>query len=283
MKRNPVFRLLLPFVLLTAVLSACGGSTGSTVAEDCKPEHTFPTLEEGVLTVSSYTYAPATIVEGDQLGGLEGELLREVAKMECLELKLVEQAAAGVIPAVQSGRADLAAGDWYRTKERAKVLNLTNPIYEDAMVFVSEGGAASTVEQLIGKAVGTFEGNLWNPDVEKLLGGKLKIFPTEAALFQDLATGRLDVGIDGSAGATNMLEVTGNPKLKMQVPAPDERVEASVAPGQAGWPHTKGNDAMTKALNADIEHLRKTGVIARVLKEYGLPEAAAEVGEPHLL
>jgi polar amino acid transport system substrate-binding protein len=281
-KRTATSALLLSAVLAAVALAGCGGP-GSTVAADCQPRHEFPTLSDGVLVVSSYTYAPSTIIEGDELGGIEGALLREVAAMECLEIELVEQAAAGVVPAVQSGRADLAAGDWYRTKERAEVLNLTDPLYEDEMVLVSEQGTVATVDQLLGKQVGTFEGNLWNPDVQALLGGNLKIFPTEAAMFQDLATGRLDVGIDGAAGATNMIEVTGSTTLRMQVPPPDPRVSASVSPGQATWPHTKGNDAMSTALNEDIAHLRETGVITRVLEEFGLPAAAADVGEPGLL
>ncbi|MEO3825807.1 transporter substrate-binding domain-containing protein [Actinomadura sp. B10D3] len=273
---------LLAAVVLATTVSGCGAGSGS-VPSDCKAKHQFETLEKGFLTVSSYTYSPATIVRGDTLEGVEGELLREVAKLECLEIKLIEQAAAGVIPAVQAGRADLAAGDWYRTRERAKALNLTDPLYSDAMVLVSEGGTVATVDNVVGKKVGTFEGNLWNEDMKKLLGGNLKVFPTEAAMFQDLAAGRLQVAIDGAAGATNMIKTTRKENLKMRVPPADPRVAATSSPGQAGWPHRKGNDAMTKALNEDIASLRQEGVIARALKKYGLPESSADVGKPNLL
>ncbi len=274
---------LVTAMLMTAALVGCNAANDSAVPANCKPQHEFPTLQEGKLVVSSYTYAPSTIVRNDALGGIEGDLLRRVAKLECLELKVVEQAAAGVIPAVESGRADLAAGDWYRTKDRAKILGLSDPIYQDAMVFVSKGGRVSEVDDLLGKEVGTFEGNLWNADVKKLMNGNVKIFPSEAALFQDLATGRLDVAIDGSAGATNMIKVTGNSSLKMKVPSPDSRVGATTSPGQAGWPHAKDNEKLTAALNEDIGQLREDGVIARVLKKYGLPASAAEVGKPRLL
>jgi polar amino acid transport system substrate-binding protein len=268
-----------------ALVTACGGSSSSssTVSASCKPKHAFPTIHKGVLTVSSYSYPMATIVQGSDLGGVEGALLHKVASMECLQFKLLSQAGPGVIPAVQSGRADLAAGDWYRTKDRAKVLNLSAPIYLDKIVFVSRGGAVRTVQDLIGKRVGSTEGNLFNADVSKLLGGHFHTYQTTLDAYQDLTNGRLDAVIDGAAGATNSLKKIGNPDLKIAAPPPDPRVGATTSPGQAGWPVGKHNDALVKALDDDIANLRRTGEVNRLLTQYGFPKGAGDVGKPHLL
>lgn len=269
---------------LPLALTACSGdSRAGGVNEDCTPKHTFDTITEGVLTVSTYTYAPATIVEGDTLDGVEGRLLQTIAEWECLSLKIVEQSAAGVIPAVEAGRADLAAGSWYRTTKRAEVLNLTDPIYTDAMVFVSAGGAVKTVEDLLSVDVGTFEGNLWNEDLQRLLGDRLKIFASESAMFQDLQAGRIDVAVDGAGGATNMVNLMGLSNVSIETPPADERVNATTNPGQICWPNTKSNTALNEALNENIKELRESGEIARLLREFGYPDSAAVVGEPGLL
>ena len=270
--------------LLLAGVSACSSdSNGSAVSSNCKPRHTFSTLSKGKLTVSTYTYAPATIVKGSKLEGVEGELLNTIASWECLSLRVTEQAPAGVIPAVQAGRADLAAGSWYRTQKRAEVLNLTDPIYTDSMVFVSRDGAVKTVQQLRDKHVGTFEGNLWNEDLQALLGDRLKIYATETAVFQDLRAGRIDVAVDGAGGSVNMLKVVGLKGFAMATPPPDPAVKATSHPGQIGWPNTKSNTALDAALNADIKQLRASGEVARLLKKYGYPDSAATVGPPSLL
>ena len=270
--------------LACAALPACSSSSGSSaVPDNCTPKHAFRTMSKGKLTVSTYTYAPATIVKGGELQGVEGELLATVARWECLSLKVVEQAPAGVIPAVQAGRADLAAGSWYRTKKRAAVLNLTDPIYTDAMVLVSAGGAVKTVPELRGKSVGTFEGNLWNEDLQKLLGDRLKIYASETATFQDLKAGRIDVAVDGAGGSVNMLKVLQLSDYRIATPPADPAVEATSHPGQIGWPNTKSNTALDAALDADIAELRRSGEVARLLKKYGYPDSAAEVGTPSLL
>jgi polar amino acid transport system substrate-binding protein len=275
------YRLALVAVLALPACSA-GSDTGA-VPRDCRPRHSFRTLTKGILTVSTYTYAPATIVKGAELEGVEGGLLKQVATWECLKLKIIEQAPAGVIPAVQAGRADLAAASWYRTRERAQVLNLTNPIYTDTMTLISKNGMVTTVDQLRGRKVGTLEGNLWNQDLQRFLGGRMKIYGADTAVFQDLKAGRIDVAIDGAGGATNMVRVARLTGYRIQTPPPHPAVKATSRPGQITWPNTRSNVALNHALNDDIAELRRTGLIARLLKKNGYPDSAAQVSAPTLL
>jgi polar amino acid transport system substrate-binding protein len=104
---------------LTLALTGCSsGSSGTTAG--CTPQHTFTTVNEGTLTVATYDFAPHTVISGDQLSGIEGDLLNEIAKRECLTLAVDSAGgASAAVPSVQSGRADVAAGDWWRTKARA--------------------------------------------------------------------------------------------------------------------------------------------------------------------
>jgi polar amino acid transport system substrate-binding protein len=275
---------LVAAALVCAALPGCSSSSSSSaVPSNCTPRHSFRTLHKGELTVSTYTYAPATIVKDGELQGVEGGLLAKIGRWECLELKIVEQAPAGVIPAVQAGRADIAAGSWYRTRARAAVLDLTDPIYTDAMVLVSKGGAVKTVADLRDKSVGTFEGNLWNADLQRLLGNRLKVYATESATFQDLKVGRIDVAVDGAGGSVNMLKVLGLSGYRIATPPPDPAVAATSHAGQICWPSPKSNAALNDALNDDIRRLRRAGDIARLLKQYGYPASAATVSAPSLL
>ncbi len=266
-------------VLLTAAasLTACGSGSGSTVAAGCKPAHQFKTVKSGTLSVATYDLPPFTKVVGQNLTGVEGDILKAVAKKECLTIKVTSMSTAAVIPTVQSGRADVAAGDWYRTSARAQIVNLSDPMYTDQMAFISKDGV-SLVSQLMGRKVGTVDGYLWVDDIKKVLGSSVKVYPTTLNMNQDLKAGRIEIGIDSyGSGKFN------NPNLKVEVTKPDQRVKASLQGAQSSFPVPKSNTALLKAMNADIAELHSSGDMAKILTANKLPASAADTGKPRLI
>ncbi|MFG2970528.1 substrate-binding periplasmic protein [Streptomyces sp. NPDC048288] len=269
---------------LTLVLAGCGGgSSTSSVSSNCTPQQKFSTVKEGTLTVSTYDFNPHTIIKGDELSGIEGDLLKEVAARECLTLTVSSAGGANAaVPSVQSGRADVAAGDWWRTKARAKIVTLSDPVYLDQGAIISKAGYKN-LDALDGKKIGSVVGNLWNDDMTKVFGDKFVIYQDGEALFSDLANGRVDAVID-SVGATVARFKTSPIKGAEIVAWPaDPRVSASSAPGQVNWPTSKKNPELTAAINAQITAMRTDGTIAKILKKYGLDAKAAVVGTPREL
>lgn len=268
--------------ILTAVtLGACGigtaGDSGSSVPDDCEPAHPdIETVKEGFLTVASFDLLPYTKVEGTDLQGLEGDVLKEVAKLECLELVAINSSATAAIPAVQSGRADITAADWYRTAARAEVVALSAPVFADQMAFISESGVSSIEQvQAEGLTVGTVDGYLWVEELRDLLGDDLKLYSSTPNVYGDLKAGRVDVVVDGfGPGAYN------GEGFEVEKVEPNDAVAASVNPGQSNFPMRQGNTALIEAVNDDIEALREDGTLADLLEKYDLDPSAAEPGEP---
>jgi polar amino acid transport system substrate-binding protein len=260
-------------------LAACGGSGGSgnAASAGCKPAHQFSTVEKGTLTVATYDLPPFTKVEGKDLTGVDGDVLKAIAKKECLTLTVKSMGTAAVIPTVQAGRADVAAGDWYRTAKRAEIVSLSDPMYTDQMAFVSKDGL-SKVSELAGKNVGTVDGYLWVDDVKKVLGSSVKVYPTTLNMIQDLKAGRIDVGID-SFGSGKF----SNPTMQVKVTEPDPRVAASQQGAQAAFPVPKDNSALLAAINADIAELHSGGEMAKIMTANNLPASAADTGAPRLI
>jgi polar amino acid transport system substrate-binding protein len=257
------------------------GLSSAAFAEDCKPKHEFKTITPGTLTIAVTTYAPHSFMdESGKLKGLDGDIATEFAKRECLTVKPVAVDPAAAIQYVLSGQADITTGDWYRTAERAKVMNLSYPLYKDQMGLYSKDGA-KTVEELVGKNVGTVQGYLWVTDAKKLLGAKLRLYPNSVNMHQDLASGRIDIGIDGySTGAY----AAKNGTLKdIKVAQPDPRIRATKEAAQASLPYAKSATDFGAALDANIEEMHKDGTIAKILKSYGLDESAGDTGAPKLI
>jgi polar amino acid transport system substrate-binding protein len=269
-------------ILAAATLSGCGGGSSPTaVSADCKPKHEFKTMKKGTLTVVSFDLPPFSKVQGNNLVGVDGDILEAIAKMECLTLTVKPAGAAAVIPTAQAGRADLAAGDWYRTAERAKVVALSDPLYLDEMALISEQGVSAVPDlKSKGLTVGTTEGYLWVADLKDYLGSKLKTYASPVNCYQDLQAGRLDVCVDSYGSA---VYTTKGKNLKVEKAKPFDKVAASVEAAQATFPMPKGREDMLKAINADIATLRSSGELAKILTRNGLQASAAEVGDPRLI
>lgn len=264
-------------LLLSTGLAACGGGSGEGAAKDCQPAHTFPTVTKGKLTVAGYDLPPFGSRDGNGMKGVDADILKHIAKQECLEIEPKWMAPAAVIPTVQSGRADTGIPDWYRTKARAAIVSLSDPMYLDQMAIASKEGLTK-VSDLKGRQVGTVDGYLWVDDLKKYLGSNLKIYPSTVNLNQDIKAGRIDVAVDsfGSQKATN-------PGLTIQVVEPDPAVPASQEAAQSSLPVPKSNAELLTAFNAHIEAMHKDGTMKKILKDNGLEESAADVGAPRLI
>lgn len=268
------------FGLAAVMASAC---VSAAVADDCKPAHVFNTIAAGKLTVAIYEYPPFTTASQDgTIGGVDAEIAKRFAAANCLTVVPVVVDPAATIQYVISGKADVATGDWYRTAERQKVMGLSYPTYLDQMGIYSKTGV-STVEALIGKKVGTVAGFLWVAELQKLLGSNLTLYPNPVALAQDLASGRIDVGVDSYGTGVYAQKKGGYQGIQIKVAEPDPRVQASIEPAQANIIYSKSNPDFGKALDATIETMHKDGQLAAILKSLDLDPSGADVGEPRVV
>jgi polar amino acid transport system substrate-binding protein len=262
-------------------VAGCGSSAGTSasalVSKSCKPEHQFSTLHKGQLTVSTYNFPPSTIVEsGNKLGGIEGQILTKIASEECLKMNIAVASGSGVIPAVQSGRADVASGDWTLTVPRVKVLSHSIPFYNEPMVLLSKSGQARSIPDLKGKTVGTAQGNFWDDALNGYLGGSLKEYQSGLQAYQDLSDGRIQVVVDGLIGATQYMKGHSSAGLKVEIPQPLAGVPGSQHEQKVFY-LTHGNKAMVTAFNADLQQMLASGYVKRLISSNGLPPTAAEV------
>lgn len=258
-------------------------TTDSSATDECVPAHEgLETVEEGFLTVAAYEYPPFSAIDGESLSGAEGEILHEIAALECLEVKVQPGAAAAMIPAIESGRADTTLGSWYRTAARAEIVLLSNPVIIDQLTLISVDGVDS-IEGLVGNKVGSTLGFLWNEDLENLLGDDLSLYETTQALYADLASGRISVVVDTFPSGQAALENTPVDGAQFKVPAPDDRVVSTTKPGQTNFPVNLNNPGLQEAINDNLNTLREEGVLGDIAEKWGFSPTSVEETEPNLL
>lgn len=270
-------------VLSGMVLTACstGASGSQQAASDCKPAHTFSTVASGKLTVAAPDFAPFVTLTGGTPSGIDVDIAQAIAEMECLTPTYSQVDYSGAIPAVQSGRADVAIGDYYRTTTRAEVVGLSDALYFDGMGIISKDGVTD-IPTIITRKVGTVDGYLWVADLKKLMGDNLKIYKSNVEMWADLKAGRIDVGIDSiPAGAYHAKE--NGSEWRVGTAQADSRVGASAKPAQTTLPYGKNNTALGTALNEDIAALHKNGKLAEIFTKHGVDPKETEVGDSYLL
>ena len=268
---------------LLAGIAGLALSVGVAYAQECTPKHQFTTVEAGTLTVAVTTYVPHSFVDDSgNMKGIDGDIAAEFAKRECLKVKAVAVDPAAAIQYVLSGQADITTGDWYRTAERARVMSLSAPIYTDQMGIYSKEGFKN-VSDLEGKQVGTVQGYLWVADLKAMLGGSLKLYPNSVNMQQDLASGRIDVAVDGYSTGVVAAQKGALGDVKVNVAAPDERVKATKEAAQAAFPYSLKAKEFGVALDAAIAEMHADGTIVTILKSYGLDGTAADTGAPRLV
>jgi len=271
----------LAVVAVAVTLSACGGETDETTeaggagATECQPQVELPTLEEGKLKVVAAQYPPLFTYENGEPGGVDGELLKLIAERACLEIAVDLQSFAGVIESVSAGRADVAAGGWYITPDREDVVDQSAPVYSDPPVIVAKEEIAN-LDDVEGD-IGTTQGYLWVEDLKQYAGKRAKLYQSPDAVFADVANGRIAAGLMAVAEASHRIEQKPEAGLKATLMEPLEAIDASVRPSVTNFPHRKNVEGVTEAINAEIERLRSSGELARILEEHGIDGKAAEV------
>lgn len=262
-------------LLLALNVSACGSESASPVAAGCTPEHDFSTVKNGVLTVAATDAPPSSSTANNEFTGAEATLLKKFAAANCLTVEAQPTSFAGAIPAVESGRADVAAGGFYRTAARAEIVTLSEPIQVDRIAAVSKSGI-ETVDEAAGQKVGTVDGYMWTEDIRKNMADKVTVYPSSVEMRADLKAGRISVAFD-SSGLAKVLYAEDK-DISVKVLAPDARITATEEPAQIGFPTNKNNVSLSDALNKSIAKWKDDGTIVEAITQVGLPASNADVG-----
>ena len=276
MSKKPLFKLS----FASAITLLCLAS-GIAQADECKPKHVIKTITPGTLTVSSVIIPPFVLKgEDNSYSGLDVDVVREFAKENCLTVNHVITDSAAAIQYVVSSRSDISIGGWYRTAQRAKAMGISSPVYlEQAAIYSRDG--ASTFEELKGRKVGTVQGYLWVPELKKIYGNDLSLYPTAVGLAQDISTGRIEAAVNTYAiGAEAQRQGGLSKDVKIKVVQGDERVKSSVYPAQTGFIFSRDNAELAAGLNDTIKEMKDSGAIAGLLRKYGLEASAADTGAP---
>jgi len=266
-------RLVAALLAVMITTSACSSAESAPPGENTS----LDTIEPGVLTVAVQPYAPYTTLVGDELTGLDSEILTAVAKRLGLTIRAQNTDFAGMLASVQSRRVDITVGGVAWTAERQKQGLFTDPpYYSPPAMAVRAGQRFKTVADLAGRQLGTVEGYVWVKAIQAVPGATLRAFPDANGVFDDLGAGRLDVGfLDPLIVIAAEKE---RPELNIEtqyLTAPtDEQVKehpeyAFFQPYMTSFYLPKQSPKLEKAISDEIRKMYASGELTTLIEKYG--------------
>ena len=174
------FAALLAGVMSLAMLTACGGSTGSSTAASSTaassaagstaaasttewPEDVQEIVDRGVLRVGVKNAVPGFGYQDPLTGeysGLEIDLANNIAEYLGVDVEFTTVTAATRGELLDSGDIDCVLATFTITDERKQTWDFTTPYYTDAVtVLVEDSSGISSLSDLVGKTVGVSSGS----------------------------------------------------------------------------------------------------------------------------
>ena len=208
--------------------------------------------------ITEATFPPYEFLRGQQIVGIDVEICRAVADKLGRPFSCETVDFDSVIPAVISGKADLAAAGITVTEDRKKNVDFSVPyVTTGILVVYKKSNPFTSVEQLKGKRIGVQSGTTSETYVLEQLKQEPERSRSPAEAVAGLKAGRCDFVIADINPAKNC--VKGEPDLAISEPITTEDYAVAIA---------KGQPELLKAINETIAELKADGRLDKWIEEF---------------
>ena len=208
--------------------------------------------------ITEATFPPYEFLRGQEIVGIDVEICRAVAEKLGRPFQAETVDFDSVIPAVISGKADLAAAGITVTEDRKKNVDFSIPYVKTGIVVISKkSNPFKNVEQLKGKKIGVQGGTTSETYVLEQLKQEPDRSRSPAEACAALKSGRVEFVIADIDPAKNC--VKGEADLALSDFITSEEYAVAIK---------KGQPELLAAINATITELKQNGKLAKWIEEY---------------
>jgi polar amino acid transport system substrate-binding protein len=264
-------------VLAALVLAVAGCGSDDGGGSPAKGTAQLDTIDQGKLKVAIESYMPYTGLHGGKIEGLDGDIINAVADKLGLEVQPQMTDFNGMLGGVQSHRVDITVGGVAWSKERQEQGLFTDPpYYSPPAMGVHSGKTYSTVDDLQGLRLGTVTGYVWVKSIKAIPDAKLGAYPNANGVFDDLGSGRLDVGFLDPLLIINQQKARPDLKIATQylTPPSDAQVKEHpeyefLRPYMTSFYIPKQEPKLEKAISEQIRAMYASGEMAKLIAKWG--------------
>ena len=224
-----------------ALLAGCGASGPDTLK-----------------MITQATFPPYEFLREQDVVGIDVEICRAVAQKLGRGFQSETVDFDSIIPAVISGKADLAAAGITVTEDRKKIVDFSIPYVKTGIVVISRKSSPFTeVAQLKGRRIGVQGGTTSETYVLKQLGQEPARTRSPDEAVADLKSGRNDFVITDADPAKNIVK-----------DEPDLQASGLITSEEYAIAIRKGQPELLKAINETIIELKANGKLAKWIEDF---------------
>ena len=211
-----------------------------------------------VKMITEATFPPYEFLRGHEIVGIDVEICRAIAQKLGREFSCETVDFDSVIPAVISGKADLAAAGITITEDRKKNVDFSVPYVKTGIVVIYKKSVGFTgAEQLKGKKIGVQGGTTSETYVLNELKQEPERSRSPAESVAALKSGRVEFVIADIDPAKNC--VKGEPDLAISDFITSEEYAIAIK---------KGQPELLKTINETIAEIKADGRLAKWIADY---------------
>ena len=214
--------------------------------------------DNSLKMITEATFPPYEFLRGQEIAGIDVEICRAVAKKLNRPFKAETVDFDSVIPAVISGKADLAAAGITVTEDRKKNVDFSIPYVKTGIVVIyKKSNPFKNIEQLKGKKIGVQGGTTSETFVLEQLKQEPERSKSPAEAVAALKSGRVEFVIADIDPAKNC--VKGEADLALSDFITSEEYAVAIR---------KGQPELLKAIDETISELKASGQLDQWIRQF---------------
>ena len=214
--------------------------------------------DNSLKMITEATFPPYEFLRGQEIAGIDVEICRAVAKKLNRPFKAETVDFDSVIPAVISGKADLAAAGITVTEDRKKNVDFSIPYVKTGIVVIyKKSNPFKDKDQLKGKKIGVQGGTTSETFVLEQLKQEPERSKSPAEAVAALKSGRVEFVIADIDPAKNC--VKGEADLALSDFITSEEYAVAIR---------KGQPELLKAINETITELKASGQLDQWIRQF---------------
>lgn len=247
---------------LTTGLAALAMASGVMMAAATNAE----AAASGPLTVvTDPSFVPFEMRDNKtgKMVGFDMDMLKAIAKRAGFTYNLKTMEFDGIIPALEAGQADMSLAGITITKQRAKVVDFSDPYYDSGLKLLVRinNDSVHSLDDLKGKKIGTKLGTTSPAYLKKHMGDSVTVtpYPAGSSMYLALLSGNVDAVFFDKPNVAYFAQTKGKGKVKVVGPLYE---------GQSyGIAFKKGSPWVEK-VNAVLAKMKSDGSYAKLYKKW---------------
>ncbi len=235
-------------------MAACGSKEKAGSEEEKGGEE-----KKTLIMATNAEFPPYEYHEGDDIVGIDAEMAAAVAEELGMDFKIEDMAFDSIIPAVDSGKADIGVAGMTVIEDRLQNVNFSDTYAKATqVVIVKEGSDIAGPDDLTGKKVGVQLGTTGDIYASDIKDAEVEQYNKGFEAVQAMVQGKIDAVVIDVEPAK--VFVSQNEGIKV--------LDEALTVEEYAIAVKKGNTELLEQINGALAELKESGELQAIIDKY---------------